>query len=117
MFLPAPGLPEASAVAISAAIFLGPGLVNVQSPAVELVAVESGDSLSALAVISHFHESKAFGASGIAIGYDVHTDHRSIRLEERSNRLFGCPEAEISYKYVFHLMFFLKFAEQQIEDT
>jgi len=115
--LPAPGLAATTAVAaVSAApaVFLRPGFIHIERSAIQFVAVERGNSLYALAVIAHFHECEASGLPGIAVCYDVHTVNRAIRLKEGSKPIFGSAEAEVSYKYIFHLIFFLEFAEQRI---
>lgn len=78
------------------------------------MAVEGGDGIHALAVIAHFDECEASGLPGIAIGYDVHTVNRPVRLKKGSKPIFGRAEAEISYKYIFQFIFFLEFAEQRI---
>jgi len=122
-FLPARALPPAAttAAAISAAtaaLFLRTGHIDVQSPAVDFAAIQSGDRLIALAVVAHLHESKALGSSGFAVGYDIDTVNCAVRCKERSNCIFRSLKAEISNKNIFHGNFsFLKFAEQQIEGT
>ncbi len=83
--LPAP-VPAAATTAIAAvpsatAVCLRPGLIHVERSAIHLVAIESGYSLCALAVIAHFHECEASWLPGIAVGYDVHTVNRAIRLK------------------------------------
>ncbi len=65
------------------------------------MAVESGNSLYGFAVIAHFHECEASGLSGIAVGYDIHTINRPVRLKKGSKPVFGSSETEVSYKYIF----------------
>jgi len=69
----------------------------------------------ALAIVAHFHESKASGPAGFAVGYEVDTVNRAVCFKHRSNRIFSSIEAEVSYKNILQLVFFLKFAEQRIE--
>jgi hypothetical protein len=114
-----PALVPAAATAITAvstasAVFLCPGFIHIERPAIQFVAVERGNGLYTLAVIAHFDECEASGLPGIAVGYDVHTVNCAVRLKKGSKPIFGSTEAEISYKYIFQLVFFLKFAEQRI---
>jgi hypothetical protein len=102
--LPAPVLAAATAIAaVSAApaVFLRPGLVHIERSAIHLVAVETGNGLYALAVIAHFHECEASGLPRIAIGYDIDTVNRAVRLKKGPKPIFGSAEAEVSYKYIF----------------
>jgi len=78
------------------------------------VAVERANGLYALTIIAHFHECEASGLPGIAVGYDVHTVNCAVRLKKGSKPIFGSAEAEVSYKYIFQLIFFLEFAEHRI---
>jgi hypothetical protein len=102
-----------SAVSTAATILFWPSFVDIQRPAVQVTAVESGNGLFSLAVIAHFDEAKASGLSSVPVGNDVYTIHCAVLLEHGSNSAFGGVEAEVSYKNVFHLIFFLKFAEQR----
>jgi len=101
--------------ATAAAIFLRPGFIHVQCPAVQVAAIEPGNGLVGLRMIAHFHESKASGPPGFAIGYKVDTVNRAIRFKQGANGIFRGPEAEISNEYIFHLSIFLEFADQRIE--
>lgn len=115
--LPAPVPAAATAIAAvssASAVCLRPGLIHVERSAIQLVAIESGNSLYALAVIAHFHECEASWLPGIAVGYDVHTVNRAVRFKKGSKPIFGSAEAEVSHKYVFQLIFFLQFAGQRI---
>ena len=103
-----------SAVSTAATILFGPSFIDIQRPAVQVTAVESGNGLFSLAVIAHFHEAKAPGLSSVPVGNDVYSIHCAELLEHGSNGAFGGVEAEVSYKNIFHLIFFLKFAEQRI---
>lgn len=104
----------ATIAAATPAVFLRPSFIHSQRSAIEIVAVERGDGGVAFAIIAHFHERKPSGLPGIAVGYDVHTVNPAIRRKQGSNPIFGSAEAEVSYKYIFHLIFFLEFAEQRI---
>ena len=107
-------LPAAvAAVSTATAIFFGLGFIDIQRPAVQVTAVESGNGLFSLTVIAHFYESKASGLSGFPVRNDVHPINRAVLFEHRANGAFGSSEAEISYENIFHLIFFLEFAEQR----
>jgi hypothetical protein len=105
--LPASVLPLAAAVAAvstaAAAIFLRPGFVDIQRSTIEFPAIESGNRALRFVIRAHFHEPKASGSSGFPVCHDAHTIDRAIRLEHGSNRIFGSPEAEISYENILHL--------------
>lgn len=115
--LPAP-VPAATtaiaAVSTASAVFLRPGLIHIERSAIELVAIKSGNGLYAFAVVAHFHERKASCLSGVAVGYEVDTANCAVRLEKGSKPIFGSAEAEVSYKNIFQIIFFLEFAEQRI---
>jgi len=99
--------PAAVVVAESAAArFFRLCFVNIQRTPVEVFAIQGGNSALGFAVDAHFHESEAPGASRIPVSYDVHTVYLAISLEHGSNRLFGGPEAEVTYKDIFHLSLF-----------
>ena len=103
---------ESPATAGARAGFLGAGLIYVERSAVEFVAIQCGDRFQALAIIAHFDEGKASRLTCIAIGYNIDTVNRAIRLKKGAKRVFARAEAEVSYKYVFQLIFFPEFAER-----
>jgi hypothetical protein len=76
------------------------------------VAVKRSNGRVAFGIIAHFHECEASCLPGIAVGYDVHTVNAAVCFKKGSNSIFGSTEAEVSYKYIFHLIFFLEFAER-----
>ncbi len=107
-YLPAVGSAFATAIApecaaAEAAVLLGTGLVYVKCPSVKFFSVESGDSPESFIVVTHFDESKPPGLPRITIGDDTYTVNRPVLLKQRSNGIFGCPEAEISYENIFHV--------------
>ncbi len=120
--LPATVLPAAATAAVTAesttttaacTIFLRPGFVDIESPAIHITAVKTGDGFQSLAVVAHFHESEAARPAGVAVGNDVYPVNGAILLKHSSDGTFGGVEAEISNKNIFHLVFFLKFAERR----
>ena len=118
-------LPAAAAAATTAAaaittaatatVFLRAGFIYIERPAVQFAAVESGDSLIALGVIGHFHETEPSGPSRFTIGHHANARHRAVRLECGPNCVLGCSEAEVSYEDVFQFESLSEFAEQRIE--
>lgn len=111
-----PALASAVAAGPARAFCLWPGFIDVQRPTIEFPPIESGNCLVAITVVAHFDEAEASGATSFAIGYNVHTIDRAVGFKHGSNRIFGRPEAEVSNKNIFHLIFFLKFAGQRIKD-
>jgi hypothetical protein len=103
-----------STAAATAAIFFGPGFVDIQRAAIHVAAVQRLDGILALTVVAHFHESKPAGPAGVPVGYDVYAVDRAKFFEHGTNGAFGSVKAKVSYKNVFHLIFFLKFAEQRM---
>jgi hypothetical protein len=97
----------AAAVPAAPTIFLRPGFIDVERPAIQLPPVEAGDGFLGLAIVGHFDEPKTAGSSSFAVGYQAHTVNSAVRLEQGSNCIFGSSEAQISYKNVFHVAFFL----------
>jgi hypothetical protein len=102
--LPALVLPLATTVAAeSAAIFFRPGLVHIQRPAIEFSTIQAGNGSVGFGSHTHFHEPEASGASGVPVGYNVHTVNRAVFFKHGSDRIFGSPEAEVSYENILHL--------------
>lgn len=102
----------AVAPATARASFLRAGFIYVERSAIEFVAIERGDGLHTLAIVVHFDEGKASRLSAIAVGYDVHTVNRAIRLEQGAKRFFVRAETQVSHKYIFQVVFFPEFAER-----
>jgi hypothetical protein len=105
------GLPAISAaaataatatVSTAAAVFLRTGFIYVQRAAIKVLAVEGANGSIRIAVSAHLDECKASGLAGIPVGDYVHAFDGSKRFKQGSNCIFGRPEAEISYEYVFH---------------
>jgi hypothetical protein len=106
------GLPAISAAAATAAtatvstaaatVFFRTGFIDVQGAAIKVLAVEGANGSVRIAVSAHLDECKASGLAGIPVGDYVHAFDGSKRFKQGSNGIFGRPEAEISYEYVFH---------------
>src|SRR6266700_7897022 len=101
-----------AATTVSAAaespVCLRTGFVDVQRPAVEVPAVQFGNGAVPFGIVAHFDESKASGLPGVAVGDDADPIDGPIGFKHGANCVFGSPEAEISYKNIFHFTFFLK---------
>jgi hypothetical protein len=112
--LPA-ALPTAAVAAVSTAatIFLGFGFVDIESAAVHVAAIDGSDGFVSCGVIGHFDESEAARPAGVTVGNQVDPIHCAELFKHRSNGSVGGVETEVSYKNILHLIFFLKFAEQQ----
>lgn len=78
--------------------------VDVQRTAIEFAAVQFGDGAIRIRVCAHLDESKTTRLPCVTIRDDAHTLYRPVRLEQRSNRAFGCPKAEVSYKNILHFV-------------
>ena len=118
--LPAVVLPKATAVAAEStaagACFLRPSFVYIERAAIEFAPVESRNRAITFAIVTHLDKSKAPGPSGFAVRHQVHTVNGPVRLEHRSNGIFGGAEAEVSYKYILQvIIFFLRSTEQQMK--
>ena len=98
--------------AAGSAVCLWPGFVYVQCPSVKVGAIQGGNGSIAFRVVAHFNESKTSGLSRITIGHNADTINGPVYLKHRSNCFFGCTEAEISYKNIFHFWFLSEVAEQ-----
>src|SRR5258708_27741502 len=103
--------PATAAVSTAAAespVCLRTGFVDVQRPAFEFPAVQLGNGTVPFGIVAHFDESKSSGLPGIAVGDHADPIDGPIGFKHGANRVFGSPEAEISYKNIFHFTFLLK---------
>jgi hypothetical protein len=101
------GLPAAAAApATRSALRFRARFVDIQSPAVELSAVKIANGAIAFIVAAHFDKRKTAGLARVAIGHNVYTVNRAEGLKHGTDGSFGGPEAEITYKNIFHLVSF-----------
>src|SRR5438094_3318901 len=91
-----------SETATAATFSFRTGFVHVQRPAVDFLAIESGNRTIRFSIVAHFDESKSSGLPRVPVGDEVHTLHAAICLKQGSNRIFSGSKAEVSYKNVFH---------------
>src|SRR6266404_7285752 len=94
-----------AAVSSASAVFFGAGFIDVQGAAIQVGAVQSRDGLVAFGVVGHLDEPEASGLSSVAVGYDAHAVDCAEWFKQGANLLFGCTEAEVSYKNILHLEF------------
>ena len=94
--------PEAAASTAASAIRLRTCLVYAQRAAIQVRAVDGGDSFLTLAIVCHLHEAEATRLSRVAIGNDVHTANSAVGLKQRTDRFFRSPKAEVSNVYILH---------------
>jgi hypothetical protein len=84
-------------------VFLRTRFVDLQISTVEFSSIQSSDCTLRFIVPAHLNESKASGLSRITVRDQVYSFNGSILFEQRSNVCFGCAEAKVSNKYIFHL--------------
>src|SRR5262245_48875737 len=73
--------PGAAAAAATAAVLPGPGLVDRQVAAVDLVAVQRRDGRLGLLVAAHLHEPEALRAARVAVQDHLGRLHRAVGPE------------------------------------
>src|ERR1700680_1529598 len=91
-----------------AAFFPGARFVYLQVAPANLFAVETGDGFGGFGVIGHFHESKAAGPAGLAVGGNVNACDLAERLEERTQVALGGLETHVANKQILHSLSLLK---------
>jgi hypothetical protein len=95
-----------STPASTATVFLRTGFVHGHRSTVKVTAVKPSDGLIPFRVVAHFDESEAPGLSRIPVGHDADPINGTISRKHGSNGIFGCTEAEVSYKNIFQLVSF-----------
>jgi len=104
-----------AATAISAATrSFRTSFIDVQRSAVQVCAIQAVDCILRFGIDCHFDECEASWLPGIPVGNNVNAIYGSVRLEHGTKRIFGCSEAKVAYKNVFHSGLFLEVAEQLI---
>jgi hypothetical protein len=81
---------------------LGLRLVDFQRASAQFRPVQRRDSLVGLGGIGHFHESKAAGTAGFAIGHNADFFHRTMSLEYGSQFGLGSAVGQITYVKILH---------------
>ena len=95
-------------------LFLGAGFVDVQCPAVEFRSVKRINRPIPFGIDAHFHKAKATRLAGLAIGDDADTVHSPICFKQGPKCIFSGAEAEVSYKNIFQVGFFLNLQNELI---
>lgn len=87
--------------------------IDRQSAAIIVCAIELGDRVSCFCFRGHFHETKALGATRVAIGDDLCRLNRSALSESVIENLIGCRERQIAHvKFLTHI-YLLKVGQGQ----
>ena len=89
--------------AATATVFFRTGFIHVDRPAVQILAIKFEDRPIPFGVVGHFDESEAPGLSGVSVGHDADPINGTVWFKQRSNRIFGSTEAEVSYKNILHV--------------
>jgi hypothetical protein len=90
-----------SAAKTAAAIFLRTRFIDGQVPAVQFLPVQGADGALRFGVATHLDETESLGPACIPVRNDADALNGSILFEQRTDRVFGSPKAEVSYKYIF----------------
>jgi hypothetical protein len=97
--------PSATAAAISSATAarrLGPSLIHVKRPSVELGSIEMRDGCFGFVRIRHFHKSKPTRLSSAAVGHDIYTLYGPVLGEGRMQFVLCSLVAEVPDKNIGH---------------
>src|SRR5215471_774513 len=97
-----PALASETAATAAGSLRLRTGFVDVARPAFQLHAVERGNRLFALAVVSHFDKSETAGLTRIPILHKVDTADRAMRFEQGAEGVFRYSKSEITYEDILH---------------
>src|SRR5687767_11384504 len=80
----------------AAALFAGPGLVDCQGSALELLAVERLNGLLGLGVVLHLDEAEAPRPAGLPIGNHLGARHHAMLLEESQQVVGACVPHQVA---------------------
>src|SRR5438270_7113002 len=105
------GLPAviAAATAAAAGATLGFrfGFIDRERASVQFAAAQRLDRAEPFGIVAHLDKAEASRLAGIAVGHDADATDVAILFEQRSYRIFGSVEAEITHKNIFQLVFLL----------
>src|SRR5437879_134366 len=90
----------------TAALGLWPGFIDVDGSPTKVGSIQSRNGLFGLGIVRHFNESEASRLPRITVGDQVHTLHRAIRFEKRTEILLSSSETEVPDENIFHLSSF-----------
>jgi hypothetical protein len=94
--------PAATTTAARATSALRTSFIDVKRSAANIFPINRVNRALALGIVRHFNEGKAAGLTGITIGDNIYTIHTAVRLEQRTDVLFGCAETQVTYKNILH---------------
>jgi hypothetical protein len=85
----------AISAAAPAAFHLGTRLVDVQSAAAELGAIQGGNGFVSLLGVGHLHKSEPARTAGVPVGHDADAVYLSVYLEHLAQFFFRSVEVEV----------------------
>jgi hypothetical protein len=94
----------AATTAMSAALDLRAGLVNVQIATAQIHSVQCGYGSFGLTGIGHLHERKTPRSARITIRHQADTFHGPVLLKKRADGIFSRAEVQVTYKNLFHVI-------------
>jgi hypothetical protein len=94
----------ASTTAMSAALYLRAGLVNVQIATAKIHSIQCGYGSFGLTCIGHLHERKTSRSARITIRHQADTFHGPVLLKKRADGIFSRAEVQVAYKNLFHVI-------------
>jgi hypothetical protein len=92
----------AAAIATAPARRLGPSLIHVERPSMQLGSVQMGDSSFRLVRIGHFHKRESARLAGAAVGHDIYTLDGPILGEGRHQLVLSGLVAEVPHENIGH---------------
>jgi len=86
------------------------GLVDLELPALEYLAVYAGDGGLGLLDRAHLHKAKALGSARVAVSDDFHGINAAVILEKRAERTLNGIVAEVpDVEFITHKTSFTRF--------
>jgi hypothetical protein len=76
--------------------------IDVKRSAANIFPINRVNRPLAFDIVRHFNEGKAAGLTGITISDNIYTIHTAVRLEQRTDILFGCAETQVTNKNILH---------------
>jgi hypothetical protein len=94
----------AATAAMSAALDLRTGLVNVQIATAQIHSIQCSYGSFGLTGIGHLHERKTPRSARITIRHQAYTFHGPVLLKKRADGIFSRTEVQVTYKNLFHVI-------------
>src|ERR1700722_19141685 len=95
----------AASAAKAAAIFFRARFIDGQIPAVKFLSVQGADGTLRFGIAGHLDESESLSPARITVRDNADTLNGSVLFKQRTNGVFGRPEAEVTYKYILQVNF------------